>query len=304
VRIVTRWVWAGWRRLLRKGLLGLRRVLLLCVASCSFVLLASAGSAAARGVTSTLPSASIASSDCSEATARQVVEQHANVNIFILPNPVQQVLCGPFTGPGSNAMAVTIGAPTCWPIQNWAVFRFTAGDWQLVLNTPAYLVPPLVAVGPDIRETTGVHRTGDSRCFFNGGTRARIWHWDGARLVAGPWKQVTKGDPRPRYFYSPSHNIFCGMHDDSDYRSVFCQSWKSPQRVELDVNGTLKICQGRRCIPGVCGCREEAPTFGYGKQGTVGRFRCVSLQSGMRCTVIRSGKGFLINSTSVRRVGS
>src|SRR4051812_21238261 len=84
--------------------------------------------------------ASVASSDCSEPTARQVVQRLGlEVNIFNLPDAVQQVLCGPFTGPGSNAMAVTIAAPTCWPTQNWAVFRFTAGDWQLVLNEPAYL---------------------------------------------------------------------------------------------------------------------------------------------------------------------
>jgi hypothetical protein len=125
---------------------------------------------------------STASSDCSEATAREVVER-TDVNIFDLPDPVRQVLCGPFAGPDSKAMAITIGAPTCWGIQNWAVFRFTEGEWQLVLNQPSYLIPPLVAVGSDIQETAAVHRSGDSRCFFNGGTHARIWHWDGTRAL-------------------------------------------------------------------------------------------------------------------------
>jgi hypothetical protein len=288
--------------------LGLRLVVLLSVASCCFVVLVPAGSAAgSREDLSTSPGASAASGDCSEATARQVVEQQPNVNIFILPDPVRQVLCGSFTGAGSNAMAITIGAPTCWPIQNWAVFRFTAGDWQLVLNTPAYLVPPLVAVGSDIRETTGVHRSGDPRCFFNGGTRARIWHWDGTRLAAGPWRQVTKGEPARRGFYSPSHKIACGMYDDSGFRSVDCQSYalKLSQTVKLNLSGRLTICQDRgtrnRCNIGNPG--EGTPTLSYGKQLTVGRFRCLSLRSGMRCTVIRSGKGFLINSSGVRRVG-
>jgi hypothetical protein len=251
--------------------------------------------AAARGT-------STASGECSEATARQVVEQHPNVNIFALQDPTRQVLCGPFTGQGSNAMAVTIGAPTCWGIQNWAVFGFAAGDWQLVLNQPAYLVPPLVAVGSDIRETTAVHRAGDSRCFFKGGTHARIWHWDGTRLVAGPWRQVTKGEPITRRFYTPSKNIWCSLGDSSDYLGVSCTSFRAPQRVKMGAAGRLKICHGRRCLG--CGCApEDIPTLAYGRQITVGRFRCLSRRSGVRCTVISLRKGFLINRDGVKRVG-
>jgi hypothetical protein len=254
--------------------------------------------AAARGT-------STASSDCSKATARQVVEQHPDVNIFDLQDPIRQVLCGPFTGQGSNAMAVTIGAPTCWAIQNWAVFSFTAGDWQLVLNQPAYLVPPLVAVGSDIRETTAVHRAGDSRCFFKGGTHARVWHWNGSSLVAGPWKQLTKGEPRAKGFYSPSHNIYCGMYDDSTYRFVECASYNPMQKATLKVSGRVTICRDRgsrnRCNIGNPG--EGTTTLRYGRQITVGRFRCLSRRSGVRCTVISLGKGFLINRDAIKRVG-
>ena len=243
-----------------------------------------------------------ATADCSQDTARQVVEQYPEVNIFDLPDPVQQVLCGPFTGPGSNAMAVTIGAPTCWPIQNWAVFRFTSGDWQLVLNQPAYLVPPLAAVGSDIRETTAVHRAGDPRCFFNGGTHARTWHWDGTHLVAGPWKQVKKGEPKTRYFYTPSKNIYCWLGDASDYRGVSCVSFKAPQSVKMKANGRLHICHGRRCLG--CGCAPEGiPTLAYGRRVSVGRFRCRSQRAGVTCTVIQSRKGFRIDRSSIRRVG-
>jgi hypothetical protein len=244
----------------------------------------------------------VASGECSEATARQVVEQHPDVNIFALEDPIRQVLCGPFTGEGSNAMAVTIGAPTCWPIQNWAVFRFTAGDWQLVLNKPAYLVPPLVAVGSDIRETTAVSRAGDSRCFPKGGTHARIWHWDGTRLAAGPWMQVTKGEPTSRTFYTPSKNIWCSLGDSSDYLGVSCYSLRAPQRVKMGAAGRLRICHGRRCLG--CGCAPEGvPTLRYGRQITVGRFRCLSRRTGVRCTVVSLGKGFLINRDTIKRVG-
>jgi len=266
------------------------------------LLLVAAVSVISVAVASPIYSAASAT-DCSNATARQVVTQHRDVNIFDLPEPVRQVLCGAFTGTGSNAMAVTIGAPTCWGIQNWAVFRFTAGDWQLVLNQPAYLVPPLVAVGSDIRETTAVHRSGDSRCFPSGGTHARIWHWDGSRLLAGPWKQVTKGEQQTTRFASPSRNIQCWMFDSSSSnydRGVGCSSDTPPRFVRLTADGRLSI----RRNPSVCGCDEpDNSRLAYGRQIIVGRFRCQSLRSGVRCTVVRSGKGFLISRAGVRRVG-
>ena len=302
VSTVTRWAGLVGGVYCGRGI-GLRRVVLLCVASCCLVFAVSAGSASAIGSSS--PGKSTASSDCSEATARQVV-QRLDVNIFDLPDPVRQVLCGPFTGPGSNAMAVTIGAPTCWPIQNWAVFRFTAGDWQLVLNTPAYLVPPLVAVGSDIRETTGVHRSSDSRCFFNGGTRARIWHWDGQRLVAGPWKQITPGKAvkKDAVVFSPlRYGVTCHMTDDGTFRGSWVYCWiggnPHPSRhVKLNLDGTFSVAVTTAMPLGLGG-----PVPPYGTRFTAGRFRCQSLRSGMKCTVITSGKGFLFNNKGARRVG-
>ena len=183
--------------------------------------LASMGSSAASPTAVTnrsagvSPAFSTASGQCSRAEANAVVDQHPNVNIFVLPDPVRQVLCGPFTGPGSNAMAVTIGAPTCWPSRTGRSSASPVATGSSCSNQPAYLVPPLVAVGSDIRETTAVHRSGDSRCFFNGGTRARIWHWDGNRFTVTPWKQVAPGRPssppyRGGFFKTPSGNIVCG----------------------------------------------------------------------------------------------
>ena len=247
-----------------------------------------------------------APSACSKATANQLVETN-RMNHFALPNPVRQVLCGPFTGPSSEAMAVTIGAPTCWGIQHWGVFTLTGGVWRLVLEQPAYLVPPLHAVGSDIRETTAVHRSGDPRCFPSGGTRSRIWHWNGTRLAAGPWKRVTKGDPEARGFDSPSLNISCGMFDDSSFRQVVCQSRIPPQKVIMDASGRFTACRNRSA-ENKCGLgdRGEGPIrpLAYGRQITVGRFRCLSLEIGVRCTVIQSGKGFLINRDGVSRIGS
>lgn len=241
-----------------------------------------------------------ATADCSEATARQLVEQH-HLNDFLLPNPVRQVLCGALIGPSSAAMAVTIGAPTCWAIQRWAVFGFTGGAWQLVLDQRRFIFP-LAAVGSDIRETAPVFRQGDPRCLPSGGRHARIWHWDGTRLVAAPWKQVAPGGAlTAAAFHSPSGNIECGMSDKRGSRGVECWSFRPPQKARLYAGGRVTICRGSeaRCRIGNAG---EVPTLRYGKQITVGRFRCLSRRTGVRCTVIRTGKGFLINAARVIRV--
>ena len=292
------------------------RRLFLLVAAVSVISLAASGpiNSAVRGshVSRTVAAPPVAtagvafsaSSDCSEATARQLVAQH-RLNRFLLRDPVRQVLCGPFAGPGSEAMAITIGAPTCWPIQNWAVFRINQGEWQLVLDQPAYLIPPLVAVGSDIRETTAVYRRGDPRCIPSGGTHARIWHWDGTRFVAGAWKQMKAADLVTRAeIYSPSRNVGCQMIDRGRGSSlVVCASYKPLHWVSLALDGRLKICpRGPRCT-GNWGEDTHFRLLAYGKQITVGRFRCYSLRAGMRCIVIRSGKGFLINRVGITRVG-
>jgi hypothetical protein len=90
--------------------------------------------------------------------------------------------------------------------------------------------------------------------------------------------------------------------DDRTRAIVECWTFRPPQKVKLYPGGRLAICRGSeaRCKLGNAG---ELPTLGYGRQITVGRFRCLSRRSGVRCTVIQSRKGFLINRSGVRRVG-
>jgi hypothetical protein len=228
---------------------------------------------------------SVAAAPCSRATAAELLNQY-HLNNFFLPQPVGQLLCGQFTGPGSQAMAVGIAAATCWAVQGWALFSVVNGSWQLMLN------------GSGIREITPVARPRDPRCIPSGGAKARLWHWNGSGLVASPWKQIrTEAD-----FYSPTRNLGCEM---DDYRGdlssgVYCQSWKTPHNVRLRQNGSLKRCSGQRCLgnPG-----EHTPKLAYGKSIVVGRFRCTSRRVGVECVVISSGKGFLIDSKGSRRIG-
>lgn len=307
-----------------------RSRLLLTFAGISLIVFAASSpiESAARGPEVTVPGpvsavGGIASPDCSKATARQLVERN-NLNHFALPDPVRQVLCGTFTGLGSNAMAVTIGAPTCWPIQHWAVFRLTEGVWRLVLNQPAYLVPPLVAVGSDIRETTAAHRPGDPRCFPSGGTRARIWHWYGSRLVAGPWKQVKAGTAAPPaaggtsgYFKTPSTNVVCGyrLYTGSSATTSFvgCRiksGLKPPppgtkpgcfSRNEVAIAATGRTSTGRSICPGepegdagVFVFESQARVLGYGKTWSGGGLRCTSAVIGLTCRN-NGGHGFFLS---------
>ncbi len=143
-------------------------------------------------------------------------------------------------------------------------------------------------------------------CIPVSGTRSRVWHWDGQRLFASTWKQQTapkgSGKLTVAEFYSPSGNLSCEMDDGRAGvpNHVWCQSWKKPHRVTLRPDGRLNTCRGERCLgnPG-----ENTPRLAYGKHITVGRFRCFSLQAGIKCVVISSGRGFLIDKVGVHRVG-
>lgn len=108
-------------------------------------------------------------------------------------------------------------------------------------------------------------------------------------------------------FYSPSRNISCEMNDGRPgvAGGVYCQSFMRPQSVKLGRDGRLTICRDQsikttHCLgdPG-----EHTPVLAYGRQITVGGFRCRSAQAGVTCTVISSGKGFRIARAGVRAVG-
>ena len=174
------------------------------------------------------PAAPAVTSTCSKRTAVQVVERLKLGNAGFLPNPVFQVLCGAFLGPGSNAMVASLAIPSCGRTAGWVVFRWTGTAWQLVLtrNNGA----DLDAVGSYIRETQFVLRPGDAHCFPTGGTRSRVWHWDGKRFTASPWKAKAGTKPAPvskaktGYFKTPSGNIVCGYgYGGKDPAYVLCR---------------------------------------------------------------------------------
>src|SRR5215210_2811521 len=77
---------------------------------------------------------SAASADCSKAEATAVVKRLRLGAADLLPNPVADVLCGGFMGPGSRTMVVVLASDgASVPILGWAVFRPAGGAWKLVM---------------------------------------------------------------------------------------------------------------------------------------------------------------------------
>jgi hypothetical protein len=102
-------------------------------------------------------------------------------------------------------------------------------------------------------------------------------------------------------FVSPSRNLFCEMADgDARGSYVHCQSKRLPHSVRMTPTGRLKLCPGVRCLGDPA---TNTRVLGYTQRITAGRFQCISQHAGVTCTVIRSGKGFLIDKTRVHRVG-
>ena len=198
-------------------------------------------------------------------------------------------------------MVVSLWGPGNTGFIDWVVFRWDGEAWQFAMKQP--FGASITAVGSDIQQTLPIYQPDDSRCCPTGGTKTRIWHWNGTRFTVSPWK-ATKGKGEPSRFDSPSHNIHCSMFDggSGDYsRGVGCRSDTPRRMVDMNVAGRVKI---RGTPKAWCGCEEPdfAPLV-YGKHISVGRFRCLSQQSGVTCTLIRSGRGFLIRRAGVRRVG-
>jgi hypothetical protein len=127
---------------------------------------------------------------CNATTAiKLVLGQHLAGNT---DHPVAQVLCGAFSGRHSKAMAVNLSIPSCGFSGGWAVYRLAGGAWKRVFltNHGAFMAK----AGRKVRTWNGVLASGDSECFPSS-YRSRDWHWNGKRLVNGPWH---KSGPPPK----------------------------------------------------------------------------------------------------------
>jgi hypothetical protein len=223
--------------------------------------------------------------------------------------PIGQVLCGAFAGPGSRAMAASSTEPTCLPFAGWGVFRYSSGGWRLIPGGrhPNILNLGIARSGNNIVEKATIRYPGETICLASG-VRARVWHWNGSRLVAGPWK-VTSTGPKTVHldgFLSPDRKVWCRIFRDTSEDEAWCVTMNPEHSGTVKRNGDVAICSG----PGPGDCTQNwdkrAPVLRYGQQSELYGYRCMSERKGITCTVIAGAgksKGFLINSSGVTRVG-
>jgi hypothetical protein len=238
-------------------------------------------------------------------------------------DPVGQVLCGAFLGPGSKAMVASLAIPSCGRTAGWVVFRQSGATWQLVMERSNGA--DLDAVGTGIRETQFVLRPGDAHCVPTGGTRSRTWRWNGERFVSSAWKQSRPASPAAPaagastygFFKSPSGNIVCGYSYGASRANLGCivQSGLKPQPratragcsppITVALRATGRPFVTDETCPGVDA--PETPYVGigiakvlpYGKTWSGGGLRCTSESTGLTCRN-RDGRGFFLSRENWR----
>jgi hypothetical protein len=115
----------------------------------------------------------------------------------------------------------------------------------------------------------------------------------GVAMLAG---QSASGSPAlVKWFHTPGFNIQCEVASkDSRGTYAYCQSGKPPRSAQLKLDGSVKICQGGRCIGDG---PENASTLRAGQSITVGPFRCRSGGTSMRCSA--GAHGFVIGPSGI-----
>ncbi len=103
------------------------------------------------------------------------------------------------------------------------------------------------------------------------------------------------------FFFGPGVTTSCEMNIGVPKlpTSVYCQTYPHTESVLLNAAGKLSICHGLKCIGNP---PDGIPTLVYGSWIDGGPFRCTSKRAGILCVVRRTGHGFLIAPTSIRRV--
>jgi hypothetical protein len=110
------------------------------------------------------------------------------------------------------------------------------------------------------------------------------------------------------FFVGTAAGVGCFMLSEAAGAMAACytQTRNYTQKATLNVAGEVQVCAHHvhayadPCELGNAG--ERTPTYRAGKRITVGPFRCQVVSSGVRCTVIASGKGFYMTAHHVTSV--
>jgi hypothetical protein len=103
------------------------------------------------------------------------------------------------------------------------------------------------------------------------------------------------------FFFGPGPSTSCEMDVGMPQigTSVYCQTYPHTESVVLHANGTLTICHGIKCIGNP---PDQVPTLVYGAWLTAGPFTCDSTHAGIKCFVVKTGKGFVISPTAIKKI--
>jgi hypothetical protein len=106
-------------------------------------------------------------------------------------------------------------------------------------------------------------------------------------------------------FVSPTHNIGCVMDTQAVRCDIRDHSWQSPPKpksCDVDYGGGVAVGHSGKASFVCAGdtTLEAGPVLGYGESVSKGRFRCTSMETGMRCVNERNGHGFLLSKQSAK----
>lgn len=113
---------------------------------------------------------------------------------------------------------------------------------------------------------------------------------------------LTPGGPITEFF-APSKNLQCQIAYQpggaTSANNIFCLTISPPASATLTAQGALSICSSVNCL---ANAGLNTPTLQYGYSISNGPFTCLSLTTGMKCT-LTNGNGFVMAASGVTPIG-
>ena len=103
-------------------------------------------------------------------------------------------------------------------------------------------------------------------------------------------------------FYAPSGNLECEIDNQFGQNSLtqaMCLTETPARSATLGADSSLKQCTGQLCLSNAA---LGTPQLPYGTSITLGPFTCLSMTTGMKCT-LGNGNGFVLARSGVTPLG-
>ncbi|HEU5251885.1 MAG TPA: hypothetical protein VFU16_00985 [Solirubrobacterales bacterium] len=177
------------------------------------------------------------------------------------------------------------------------MFRRHAGRWNMVFHQRNGQ-RSLAKVGSEIEETVNILRPSDPRCVPTGGTKSRVWHWNGSRFVADGWAYHYLN---PEWFTSPDKQVQCLLGESDAGCNSMPRNGGPQHSAHLSHAGAVRLCEvATPSVYETCFVQwaPNVPVLAYGQSSELYGFRCTSAPDGITCVTSSgpaTGKGFRID---------